>query len=168
MNQIAPTRRRPSPAARRPPTAPSPAPHDGDVHEQAQRLDAIFKALARKVLVDADPSDEMPLQQLRVCAALFEGSRSMSELSRELGVSQSAITQIADRLQAAGMVKRLPTDGDRRVRSLRLTTRAKNILRLREDRRIARVREILEAMSADARQDVLAALAALGEACNDS
>jgi DNA-binding MarR family transcriptional regulator len=137
------------------------------VHEQARQLDSIFKALARKVLVDDDPADEMPLRQLRVCAALFEGSRSMTELSRELGVSQSAITQIADRLQGAGMVTRSPAGDDRRVRSLQLTTRAKNILRLREQRRILRVMEILKAMSADARNGVLAALSALGEACND-
>lgn len=165
MNKIAPTGRRS--ATRRPVTVPSIVPRGLAVHEQARQLDSIFKALARKVLVDDDPAAELPLGQLRVCLALFEGSRSMTELSRELGVSQSAITQIADRLQAARMVTRSPTDDDRRVRSLQLTTHAKNILRLREERRIARVMEILQGMSADARQGVLAALAALGEACKD-
>jgi DNA-binding MarR family transcriptional regulator len=168
MNKIAPTGKRAAPARRSPPTGPSFAPQDAAVHEQALRLDSIFKALARYVLVDDDPAAELPLGQFRVCLALFESPRSMTGLSRELGVSQSAITQIADRLQAAGMVNRLPGGDDRRVRSLQLTTRAKNILQLRADRRIARVMEILKSLSADARQSVLAALSALGEACNDS
>ena len=46
---------------------------------------------------DDDPIAELPLAQLRVCGILYHGRRSMS-VSKELGVSLSAMTQIADRL----------------------------------------------------------------------
>jgi DNA-binding MarR family transcriptional regulator len=130
-------------------------------------LDAIFKALARRVLVDDNPAAELPLRQFRICMALFDEPRSMTQLSRELGVSQSAITQIADRLQSSGMVTRLPDGGDRRVRSLQLTPRARKMLRLRQERRVERVMDILEGMSAAARVDVLASMTALREAADN-
>jgi DNA-binding MarR family transcriptional regulator len=123
--------------------------------------------LARKVLIDDDPASELPLRQLRVCAALLEGPLSMSELSRELGVSQSAITQLADRLQDSGMVIRAPDGGDRRVRSLQLTTRARRMLRTRESNRLERVVGVLKGLSDVARSDVLTAFATLREACGD-
>lgn len=139
-----------------------------DVHAQACELDAIFKSLARRVLVDDDPAAELPLRQFRVCLALYDEPRSMTQLSRELGVSQSAITQIADRLQAAGLVTRAPDDGDRRVRSLQLTPRARKMLRSRQERRVGRVVTILERMSAADRRNVLASLAALRAAALDT
>ena len=49
----------------------------------------------------------------------------MSSLGRELGVSLSAITQIADRLERAGLVTRVAKGGDRRVRRLELTRAAR-------------------------------------------
>ncbi len=167
MNQTTPTRRRPASTSDGRSALPSVTPTDVTARAQARELNAIFKSLARKVLIDDDPAAELPLRQFRVCMALFDEPRSMTQLSRELGVSQSAITQIADRLQSAGMVTRLPDGGDRRVRSLQLTARARKMLRLREERRIERVMRILQGMSAAARNEVLASMAALREAAED-
>lgn len=167
MNQTTRTRHRPALVKNGRSALPSVSPEDAVVQAQARELDLIFKSLARKVLVDDDPASELPLRQLRVCLALFDGPRSMTRLSRELGVSQSAITQIADRLQSAGMVTRLLGGPDRRVRSLQLTTRARKMLRLREASRIERIMLILKGMSPAARNDVLASMAALREAASD-
>ncbi len=137
------------------------------LENQARALDATFKALARRVLIDNDSASEMPLRQFRVCAALFEGARSMKQLSRELGVSQSAVTQIADRLEAAGMVKRGAVGEDRRVKNLELTGRARKLLQLREERRIARVSEILKNITAQDRKALLVSLEVLKSAADE-
>jgi DNA-binding MarR family transcriptional regulator len=160
MNQAAPVRPRDgaSPQSR---PKPSPPPIDAEVRDQAREVDATFRALARRVLVDDDPASELPLRQFRVCAALFEGTRSMKELSQELGVSQSAITQIADRLEAAGMVTRGAVGDDRRVRNLELTPRARQLLRRREEGRIERVSDILQQISPSDRDAMMRALAVL-------
>jgi DNA-binding MarR family transcriptional regulator len=130
-------------------------------------MDAIFKVIGRRILVHDDAALDIPLRQFRVCATLFEGPRSMKELSVELGVSQSAITQIADRLEAAGLVRRGAPGDDRRVKNLELTPRARKVLREREEQRIDRVREILEQLSSADRQTLLESLGRFGVAAQE-
>lgn len=154
MNQIAPIRR-----AATTPSVSLPA-----VQAQARAMDTIFKAIGRRILVHDDAALDIPLRQFRICAALFEGARSMKELSVELGVSQSAITQIADRLEAAGLVTRGAVGDDRRVKNLELTPRARKLLREREEQRIDRVREILEQLSPPDREVLLESLDRFGAA----
>ena len=79
----------------------------------AESLTGLIPRLARGLSTqgnltprEKDLADELPLAQLRVCAVLSEGPRAMSVLGRELGVSLSALTQIADRLERARLVKR--------------------------------------------------------------
>src|SRR5436190_11096387 len=72
---------------------------DTVVHDQARELTSLFVSLTRQLFVLDDFVAEMPLRQLRVCVLLYDEPRSMSVLSRELGVSLSAMTQIADRLE---------------------------------------------------------------------
>ena len=128
---------------------------------QARELDRIFVGVARHVLVDDDPAAELPLRQLRVCLALYEEPRTMSQLSRELRFSLSAMTQIADRLERARLVTRWFEESDRRVRRLRLTPRARRMLRLRKEARVRRIATVLERMPVAARADALTALDAL-------
>jgi len=154
MNQIA--------QIRRGAIAPSDSPPA--VLAQARAMDTIFKAIGRRILVHDDAALDIPLRQFRICAALFEGARSMKELSVELGVSQSAITQIADRLEAAGLVTRGAVGEDRRVKNLELTPRARKLLREREEQRIDRVREILEQLSLSDREALLESMDRFGAA----
>lgn len=128
---------------------------------QARQLDASLLAFAREVMTHDDAASEMPLRQFRVCMELVEGARSMSALSRELGVSLSAMTQIANRLERAGLVTRGFEDTDRRVRQLSLTPRARRMLRVRQESRISRIATVLERMPAATRAEALAAFDAL-------
>jgi DNA-binding MarR family transcriptional regulator len=111
------------------------------------------------------PADELPLAQLRVCGILQNGARSMSALSRELGVTLSALTQIADRLERAGLVNRVAEEDDRRVRCLSLTPRGERIMLQREEYRIQRVLTVLDGMAPGERINVANALETLLRAC---
>jgi DNA-binding MarR family transcriptional regulator len=142
-------------AAVRPATAGGPCPV---AEAQARQLDASLLAFAREVLTHDDAASEMPLRQFRVCMELVAGAQSMSALSRELGVSLSAMTQIANRLERAGLVTRGFEDTDRRVRQLRLTPRARRMLRMRQESRISRIAAVLGRMSPAARANALAAI----------
>jgi DNA-binding MarR family transcriptional regulator len=122
-------------------------------------------SLMRDLMAVDDQASDLPLRQLRVCAMLYEGPRSMSSLSRELGVSLSAMTQIADRLERARLVKRSFEGTDRRVRSLQLTPRAQKIMQLREDSRVERASAALQQLPIDQRTNVLKALRSLQDAC---
>jgi DNA-binding MarR family transcriptional regulator len=129
------------------------------VGEQAQTVAALLPTLMRKLFAgDDDPMAELPLAQLRVCGVLCDGPRPMSAVSRELGVSLSAMTQIADRLERARLVERVVTGNDRRVRCLQLTKRGDKMMRLREAARVRRIRAVLEHLAPKAREETLAAL----------
>jgi DNA-binding MarR family transcriptional regulator len=133
------------------------------IREQAETIAAALPGLMRQLftLEARDPAKDLPVGQLRVCAVLQGGLRSMTSLSRELRISVSAITQIADRLERARIVERVPDPRDRRVRGLRLTAHGLRIMRRRQEGRIERIEEGLREMSPGARGEVVAAMLAL-------
>ncbi len=135
--------------------------------EQAQTTARLLHELLRQLAagVEDDPVVNLPLAQLRVCAVLYQGPRPMSALSRELGVSLSAMTQLADRLERAQLVKRVAQGGDRRVRCLQLTERGEKMMRCHEEIRVRRISTALEQLHPNARKQVTAALQTMIQAC---
>jgi DNA-binding MarR family transcriptional regulator len=125
---------------------------------QAQELTSLFLALTRQLLAIDDQAADLPLRQLRLCMLLYDGPRAMSSLSRELGVSQSAMTQIADRLERGRLVRRSFEGTDRRVRSLQLTPRGQKMMQLREAARVARAAAVIARMSPAQGGEVLSVL----------
>jgi DNA-binding MarR family transcriptional regulator len=136
-----------------------------NITEQAREMTALVLGVTRQLLAVDDQAADLPLRQLRVCMALHDEPRSMTALGRELGMSLSAMTQIADRLERAGLVKRSLEGTDRRVRCLQLTPRGQKMMQLREQIRIQRVSGVVRTMSQHARNEVLSALQVLLTAC---
>jgi DNA-binding MarR family transcriptional regulator len=127
--------------------------------EEANQIASLLPALMRQLFtLDDDLAVDLPLAQLRVCASLQAGALPMSALSRELGVTLSAMTQIADRLERANMVSRVAEQSDRRVRCLQLTARGEKMMQHRDNIRIQSVLAVLNYMSPSARNDILTAL----------
>lgn len=136
------------------------------LEQQARAIASLMPALMRGLFTfRGDGAAELPLAQLRVCAILSDGPRPMSTLSRELRVSLSAMTQIADRLERADLVKRVAEENDRRIRCLQLTPRGETMMRQREVARVQAVWAALEHLAPKARTDVLSALETLMGAC---
>jgi DNA-binding MarR family transcriptional regulator len=138
-----------------------------ELNDAAQVIAALLPRLVRDISPrESDPADELPLAQLRVCGILAsEGPRPMSFLSRELGVSLSAMTQIADRLERTRLVTRVAGGDDRRVRCLQLTARGEKIMQHRQLARVRRVAAVLETLSPGSRGEIRAALETLFRAC---
>ena len=133
---------------------------------QAAQLQDLMPRLVRRLfgLEPGDPAMELPVAQLRVCAILSDGSRTVSCLARELSISASATTQIADRLESAGFVERVAELRDRRVRRLRLTDRGAKMMRARRQRRVRQAAAVLAELSPTRREAALRALRDLLEA----
>ncbi len=122
--------------------------------EEAVAIASLLPALMRQLFIlDNDLTADLPLAQLRVCLCLQDGPLPMSVLSRELGVTLSAMTQIADRLQRANLVSRVAEEKDRRVRCLQLTPRAEKIMRRHEDSRIRSVSAVLNNIAPGAQRN---------------
>ena len=139
---------------------------DAILVEQAKAIATHLPALMRQLFTfEDDAAEELPLAQLRVCAILLGGSRPMSALSRELAVSVSAMTQVADRLERSQLVRRVADGTDRRLRCLQLTERGEEIMRLREAARNRSVLAVLEELPTQVRRDILSTLELLLQAC---
>jgi len=138
-----------------------------DLLETAEVVAGLIPRLARGLSSsEKDPADNLPLAQLRLCGILSEGPRPMSAVSRALGVSLSALTQIADRLERARLVKRVAEGNDRRVRCLQLTARGEKMMCKRREARVRRILTVLEPLAVQQRDAVRASLEILVDACS--
>lgn len=140
---------------------------DDLLRKQGEEIVQLLSMLMRRLFTlgaDDDPAMEIPGAQMRVCGILRDGPRTMSCLSSELGISQSAMTQIADRLERAGLVERVQESDDRRCKRLALTARGVEIMQARRGRRVLRTMEALSALEPVSRDAAVAALTALLDA----
>jgi len=133
------------------------------VLQQAAELETLLPTLMRRLFtLDRDnPVYDLPLAQLRVCSLLQLGPRTLSNLSQDLYISVSAMTQIADRLERAGMVERISGAEDRRVRLLQLSPLGLERMESRRAFRIDRTQEALLQLSEAERHTVLEAMTLL-------
>ncbi len=130
------------------PTLQSPA-VSNETLEQAKRLETLFPKAFRCLLssVAGDPTAELPDTQLKICLLLQKGDRSISTISDDLGITVSAVTQLADRLERAKMLERVPDKYDRRIKWLRLTEHGKAQMQARTEVRVQRIAQILLLLS---------------------
>ena len=143
--------------------------NQSSLRDQAVAVTELLPRLARRLfrMDDDDPVMEMPVAQLRMCGILLDGPRTMSSLSKELGISLSAITQIAGRLEKSGLVERLTESHDRRVRCLQLTHLGSQIMATRKQKRVEGVLDVLARLSQQQREDVISSLRDLLSAGED-
>lgn len=136
------------------------------VRERAQKIEALLPRLMRSIYRTTDDSvlADLPLAQTRILRLLFGESRTVTALGEELDLTPSAVTQLVNRLQEAGLVQRLEDPDDRRVKHVALTARADEMMTARRERRVARMRSMLEMMPPERQQAVLGALEELIEA----
>ncbi|MGO8670495.1 MAG: MarR family winged helix-turn-helix transcriptional regulator [Capsulimonadaceae bacterium] len=133
---------------------------DRDIFAQASAVERLMPQLGRRLFTvnPDDPYYELPVTQVRVCTVLQAGPASMSLLGEELGISTSAVTQIADRLERAGMVERICECEDRRIKKLVLTSHGEDVMRRRWHRRVSSVAEALALLPPERRVEIISAL----------
>jgi DNA-binding MarR family transcriptional regulator len=110
-------------------------------------------------------SPGVPPTQLRVLTIVARGRHTnMSRLAEALGVVPSSASRLCDRLEATGLLRRVPDPRDRREVRLLLTPAARRLLEDLRRRRRAALAAVLERMTPAARQDLVRALAAFDAA----
>jgi DNA-binding MarR family transcriptional regulator len=126
---------------------------DASLAEQAARLEEMMPNILRRLfsIGEAGALADMPLAQLRICSFLMNGGRTMSAIAEELGISTSAVTQIADRMERAKLVERVTVPDDRRQKRLHLTRRARGLMEARRESRTRRAAEALARLPHDRR-----------------
>jgi DNA-binding MarR family transcriptional regulator len=107
----------------------------------------------------------VPPAQLRVLSIVSRNRHTnMSRLAEALDVVPSSASRLCDRLEATGLLRRVPDPRDRREVRLLLTAAARRLLAdLREGRRRA-LAEVLDRMKPQDTDDLVRALAAFDAA----
>jgi DNA-binding MarR family transcriptional regulator len=110
-------------------------------------------------------SPVVPPTQLRVLT-IVAGNQdtNINRLAETLDVVPSSASRLCDRLEAAGLLRRVPDPRDRREVRLTLTPAAHRLLDELHERRRAALAEVLQRMSPSGRQDLVRALAAFDTA----
>jgi len=134
---------------------------ESNIRENAKRLRTALFAIGRNLLSVDDSTLDLPFRQFRVCVALHGRTASMSAIGRELGLSLSSMTQIADRLERVGLVERVSEGTDRRVRYLKLTEKGERLMQSHADAQLRRISSCLKDLPNEQTEEVLASLAVL-------
>ncbi len=132
-----------------------------DIGEAVQRLLTAYERLAqtRRGALDLNPNEEAALR------IIGHGVTAPSDLSRAIGMTTAGVTNMLDRLEAGGHVRREPHQTDKRRVLLTLTKRGFRA-QLELETMHARIAELAAASGPDARDAVqrfLAEAAALVE-----
>ncbi|MGA5302352.1 MarR family transcriptional regulator [Nucisporomicrobium flavum] len=110
-------------------------------------------------------SPAVPPAQLRVLTIISRNEHTnMSRLAEALQVVPSSASRLCDRLEATGLLRRVPDPRDRREVRLLPTPAADRLLQELRERRQAALAEVLERMNPARRTELVRALAAFDSA----
>ncbi|HEV2472844.1 MAG TPA: MarR family transcriptional regulator [Chthonomonadales bacterium] len=135
---------------------------------QGPPLAAALYRTMRAVLFSEAPVpelDALPMAQMRLLWAVHHSpAATMKDLSDRLRVSQSTVTQLADRLVRRGLVYRRGDDTDRRVVRLAATQTGSEILNRATTQQARTLEAVWEELAPDQRGEIVACLEALSAA----
>ena len=141
---------------------------DHQVTDVAAAVESAVESLVSVLDVAGDAqTPSVPPAQLRVLT-IVAGNRhtNMSRLAEALDVVPSSASRLCDRLEATGLLRRVPDPRDRREVRLMLTPAARRLLDQIRDRRRIALGQVLDRMSAADRDDLVRALRAFAEAAD--
>jgi len=120
--------------------------------QEIERISEMTHAMAfRTKAIDLwQKLDEMGMTFMQAQVLRFVSKNEgclMKDLAEEFSVTLAAITGIADRLEEKGVLKRTEDPQDRRASRLRLTPRARSLMRRMDEARQKTMEEILKNLS---------------------
>ena len=143
---------------------------DDHVTDVAAAVEAAVESLVSVLdSARAAQTPTVPPAQLRVLTIIASNRHTnMSRLAEALDVVPSSASRLCDRLEAAGLLRRVPDPRDRREVRLMLTPSARRLLdQIRERRRVA-LAQVLDRMPPAGRDDLLRSLESFAEAARPS
>ncbi len=127
---------------------------------------ALFRVMRALVFEDKPLAelDALPLAQLRLLMAVYYGpDATMKDFSERLSVSQSTVTQLAERLVRKGFIERRADSNDRRVVRLHTSAYGQTIVGQADALRKATLRKVWDSCHQHEQVKLILALDMLGE-----
>jgi len=119
---------------------------DRDVEAIVSRVEMAQRHLERAAV---DTREQLGLAhgELKILLRLARRIRSQAELAKRLLVSTGTMTNQLDKLETAGLVRRLPDPADRRGNLVEMTPRGREILDTYVDIQAKRERHLLDGLT---------------------
>lgn len=141
---------------------------DGGLEAAADALLEASRALVGVAARSLADSEDVTLGQFRALVVLArDGDVTPTHLADKLGIHQSSVTRLCDRLVRKRLVRRVPGVADRREVTVSLTAAGRRFVARVSDRRRAEIRAIAARMSPEDRRQALAGLSAFAEAAGE-
>jgi DNA-binding MarR family transcriptional regulator len=115
----------------------------------------------------SDVESTVTVTQFRTLVVLDSGEINLNGLAERLGVNSSTALRMIDRLLVAGLVTRRDNPETRREVLLGLSPEGRRLVRRVTRRRRAELARVVDAMPAQRRSELLAALRAFAEAAGE-
>ena len=145
----------------------SPHHHAENIENDKPPIGNVFFRVMRAMMFEDEPIaalDALPLAQMRlIWTVRHQSEATMKDLSERLNVSQSTVTQLAERLVKRGLAERIADPTDRRVVRLRLSKLGREAIGIAEARSDARHQAIWNRLDTDQRNSVMQGLETLAE-----
>jgi DNA-binding MarR family transcriptional regulator len=123
---------------------------------------------SRRLTKDEARRHDLTGPQLTVIKLLAGiGDLSLTELSENMQTRNSTVTGIIDRMEAAGLVKRIRSESDRRVVMIRLTPQGRSLARNVPIEPMQAFRRALETLSTTEQKTLLKILSKLEKQIRD-
>jgi DNA-binding MarR family transcriptional regulator len=140
----------------------------------AEELDAHWTELARFMTsrrfrgsIYSGAMGELSPAQLQAIGVLTERGLRMSELAAKLGLAESTVTRVVDRLQRARLVTRRASDPDRRCVIAELTSAGRRLAGELERSRRQFLSEFLATLRPEERSELIRLFAKVTDALRD-
>jgi MarR family 2-MHQ and catechol resistance regulon transcriptional repressor len=125
-------------------------------------LSRAFNAVSRHAEADV-AEDGLTLAEFGILEALFhKGSLRCGELQEKVLVTSGGATYLVDRLDARGLVRRVPSPTDRRVKLVELTPGGRKLIRTAFARHARRIEHALSGLSTAEQEKAARLLRTLG------
>jgi DNA-binding MarR family transcriptional regulator len=125
----------------------------------------------RAIMFDDKPQpelDALPMAQLRLMMTVYYGGEAtMKDYSERLLVSQSTLTQLAERLVRRGLIERYPDEADRRVVRLRISDAGRELMSIGDKKHRQTVAAVWDRLSEAQRAAAMDILETLGQIAED-
>jgi DNA-binding MarR family transcriptional regulator len=131
-----------------------------DLDHDAVQLEAMIPRVTRILFRHGtdDPLGDLSVAQIRMMRLLTAKSRIAAELSAELGMTASAVSQATHRLERMGLVVRRPDAFDRRIKRLELSATGDALMSRRQALRVDRARQALAGLAEEHRRRLISSL----------
>ena len=134
-----------------------------EAEEIPSHVRALRRDLLRNPFADAERSGLTGPQVTVMACLVSRGPLTLTELSRELGMSHSTASGIVDRLEARDLVRRTPDATDRRRTRIAVTEQVTDYVRELAEGPAGRLAAALKNASADQRRAIREGLSLLRE-----